>query len=118
MSITTSQMPHPPVDLTSTSPSVSPHCADLDPPSPAASDIFSAYPATRKKGSESFTSNGQPLETKLIDFWRWSVSDLVSNATRGRLAEFIVASALDITDGVRNEWDAFDLEMLSGLKSK
>ena len=33
---------------------------------------------------------------KVIDFWKWSVSDLVSNATRGRLAEFIVAKALKI----------------------
>ena len=78
--------------------------------------ILAAYPATRKTGHESFTSNGQPLETRLIDFWQWSVSDLVSNATRGRLAEFIVASALDTKGDVRSEWDAYDLETIAGLK--
>lgn len=37
---------------------------------------------------------------------------LVSNATRGRLAEFIVAAGLKIdTSGVRDEWAASDLDM-------
>ena len=41
---------------------------------------------------------------------------MVSNVTRGRLAEFIVANALGIaTDSVRDEWSAYDLEK-SGLK--
>ena len=45
------------------------------------------------------------------------MSDLVSNVTRGKLAEFIVAKALGIsTDGVRNEWDSYDLEMEDGAK--
>lgn len=53
----------------------------------------------------------------LADFWRWSVSDLVSNATRGRLAEFIVAQALAVpTDGVRDEWAVFDLETQDGIR--
>jgi hypothetical protein len=51
------------------------------------------------------------LPHKLLDFWQWSVSDLVSNITRGRLAEFIVATALGVdVSGVRAEWDAFDLK--------
>jgi hypothetical protein len=38
------------------------------------------------------------------------VSDLIDNITRGRLAEFIVASALGISiDGVRDSWAAWDL---------
>lgn len=70
-----------------------------------------------KTGEESFHEDGQPLGFDLLEFWRWSVSDLVSNATRGRLAEYIVAQALGInTQGVRNEWDAFDLLTPSGLK--
>jgi hypothetical protein len=45
------------------------------------------------------------------------VSDLVSNATRGRLAEFIVATALGVVKGqVRDEWSAFDLTSPSGVK--
>jgi len=66
--------------------------------------------AQRKTGSENFHQNGASLGFTLLDFWRWSTSDLVSNATRGRLAEFIVANALGIsTAGVRDEWSPVDL---------
>ena len=117
MLASTTQMSSLSVEPTTAATSPSASCAGpLHLHSLEAPDIFAAYPATRKTGHESFTSNGQPLETRLIDFWQWSVSDLVSNATRGRLAEFIVASALDITNAVRNEWDAFDLQMPAGLK--
>jgi hypothetical protein len=65
-----------------------------------------------KTGNETFRLNRQDLAFTLGEFWRWSVSDLVSNATRGRLAEFIVAKALGIpTAGVRDEWRAYDLLM-------
>lgn len=71
----------------------------------------------RKIGIESLNHNGQALAVNLLSFWQWSASDLVSNVTRGRLAEFIVATALgvDVT-GVRNDWDAFDLTTPLGLK--
>lgn len=52
----------------------------------------------------------------MLDFWRWSASDLVSNATRGILAEYIVAQALGLATGVRAEWDAYDLVTSAGLK--
>jgi hypothetical protein len=70
-----------------------------------------------KTGNECFHSHGASLGYTLLDFWRWSVSDLVSNATRGRLAEFIVAKALGIsTDDVRDEWAAYDLISPDGVK--
>lgn len=72
--------------------------------------------AGRKTGSETFLAGGSSTGLSLLDFWQWSVSDLVSNTTRGRLAEFLVASALGIADGIRNEWDAFDLCTASGLR--
>ena len=50
------------------------------------------------------------------DFWRWSASDLLSNATRGILAEFIVARALGNTESVRREWDAYDVLTPEGIK--
>jgi hypothetical protein len=51
----------------------------------------------------------------LADFWGWSASDLVSNTMRGVLAEFIVARALGVsTEGVRTEWDAYDLCLADG----
>lgn len=34
---------------------------------------------------------------------------MVSNATRGRLAEYIIAQAIGAADGVRDEWAAYDL---------
>ena len=77
---------------------------------------FGKLELSRKTGNEEFHSSGQSLGFKTLDFWRWATSDLVSNATRGRLAEFIVGEALGLATGVRNEWDAFDLQTLSGLK--
>lgn len=63
--------------------------------------------AEPKTGHETFRANGRDLGPTLFDFWRWSLSDLVSNATRGLLAEFIVAKALGIsTPSVRDEWSA------------
>lgn len=45
------------------------------------------------------------------------MSDLISNATRGRLAEFIVATALRIDlKEVRDEWKAYDLLTPEGIK--
>lgn len=57
------------------------------------------------------------MNFSLLDFWRWSVSDILSNATRGRFAEFIVATATDIDIcKLRDEWSAFDLETPEGIK--
>jgi hypothetical protein len=69
----------------------------------------------RKTGSEPFCLGTAPLGFTLLEFWQWSSSDLVSNALRGRLAEFLVAQALGIAGGVRAEWDAFDLRTQAGL---
>ena len=67
-----------------------------------------------RDGSELFQNGGVPLNRTLLDFWRWSSSDLVGNTLRGILAEYIVACALGITDTRRVEWDAFDLKMPNG----
>lgn len=75
------------------------------------------YPALQvdsKTGDERLHLSGRALDAQLIDFWRWSASDLMSNATRGVLAEWIVARALGIERTVRVEWDAFDLLTPSG----
>lgn len=73
--------------------------------------------ASIKSGQEQLSFNNRPLKFSLLDFWRWSASDILSNATRGVLAEFIVATAtnIDITK-VRDEWSAFDLITPSGIK--
>jgi hypothetical protein len=72
---------------------------------------------TVKSGNEPLNYNGQPLKFTLLDFWRWSASDILSNTTRGILAEFIVATAVNIdAANVRDEWGAFDLVTPSGIK--
>lgn len=80
---------------------------------------FAGYPALNvsiKSGQEHFQLKGQPLYAMLLDFWRWSASDLVNNALRGQLAEYIVAQALGITFKLRSEWDAYDLLTSKGTR--
>ena len=52
---------------------------------------------------------GTERTLSVLDYWRWACSDLLSNRERGILAEFLVASALEVGDGVRVEWDATDV---------
>lgn len=61
-------------------------------------------------GDEHFTNGGMPVNKLVSDFWRWNCSDLMNNSMRGSLAEFIVATALEIdTEHPRIDWDAYDL---------
>jgi hypothetical protein len=41
----------------------------------------------RRSGAEPFHEAGHPASFDVLDFWRWSASDLVTNITRGVLAE-------------------------------
>lgn len=50
--------------------------------------------AQRLNGTEEFHNAGTSLGFNVADFWGWSVSDLVSNASRGILAEYIVGRAV------------------------
>lgn len=70
----------------------------------------------RKTGEEHFHCGEEELDIKLINFWRWSQSDILNNSLRGVLAEYIVATALGINKGVRVEWDAYDLTTENGVK--
>lgn len=67
----------------------------------------------RKTGDEAFTLGEQSTGVTVLDFWRWSASNLLSNVTRGVLAEFLVAKALGI-EGIRTEWAPCDLTMDDG----
>ncbi|MGD8564320.1 MAG: hypothetical protein PVG03_17390, partial [Desulfarculaceae bacterium] len=75
-----------------------------------------AVEVSRKTGQEQFIVNGQPTNWRLIDFWQWYASDLLSNALRGTMAEYIVSRALHCSDAVRMEWDACDVRTDQGLK--
>ncbi len=74
--------------------------------------------ACRRTGSEPFHAKGAALGVNLADFWGWSTSDLVSNATRGKVAEFLVACALGLAkrQEVRDEWAPHDLETDEGIR--
>jgi hypothetical protein len=70
----------------------------------------------RRTGADPFHSGTTELGFDLLSFWQWSCSDLLSNATRGVIAEFLVASALGAAaGGVRHEWAAYDLETPEGV---
>lgn len=74
-------------------------------------------PITRKSGRERFRAGARELDFDLLSFWRWSASDLLSNATRGIVAEYLVARALDADpEGVREGWAAYDLRTKDGVK--
>ncbi|MEV0553851.1 hypothetical protein AB0I27_10375 [Streptomyces sp. NPDC050597] len=63
---------------------------------------------TRRRGSEPIRANGETV-SRLGEFWSWACSDLANNTMRGVLAEYLVATALDATDGTRTEWDTVDI---------
>jgi hypothetical protein len=69
-----------------------------------------------KSGDETFHVSGRELEHRLIDFWRWSSSEILGNALRGKLAEYIVATDVGCDSGTRQEWDAYDLVSPDGTK--
>lgn len=52
----------------------------------------------------------------ILDYWRWAHSDIVSNAERGKLAEFIVKTAVVSSAPFRTEWDAVDIISPNGTR--
>ncbi|MBK1629854.1 hypothetical protein CKO31_03670 [Thiohalocapsa halophila] len=78
--------------------------------------MYPEISGTRKTGSEAFKSEGRQLPFDLLSFWQWSSSDLVGNALRGLLAEYIVAIAVGCSDRTRVEWNPYDLETPEGVR--
>lgn len=68
-------------------------------------DWISPPPPKDLTGQEIFTGTGASVS----DFWRFAMSDLRMNNTRGYLAEFLVANAIGLQNVKRTEWDAYDL---------
>ncbi len=62
-----------------------------------------------------FKSRGQELAATVGDFWVWALSDLQDNTTRGLLAEYIVATALEAELLVRSSWADVDVRTPDGL---
>ena len=73
-----------------------------------------ALQVTRKSGRERF--RGMAGEHTLQDFWAWAFSDLVGNTERGKLAEYIVATAMGCDGGTSPAWGSFDLLSPDGIK--
>jgi hypothetical protein len=68
--------------------------------------MLEAMQAIRKTGSETFL-NGNT--STLLDYWAWAHSDIMGNTERGKIAEYIVAMAVNAHRRTRTEWDSYDI---------
>ena len=73
---------------------------------------------SKRSAEEKFRDGSNNLDFNLLSFWQWSSSDIVSNSTRGILAEYIVGKALGCIkdDDIRDEWGAYDLVTQAGVR--
>lgn len=69
-----------------------------------------------KSGDEQIGAADTPTGRTLLDFWKWSYSDVLSNAARGVFAEFLVGLALRAIDSPREEWASYDLKTPEGIR--
>lgn len=77
--------------------------------------MYPAIPPKHLTGQEMLMTPDGEAVSRLIDFWSWAYSDLIGNAERGALAEYIVACALDIQHTERISWDKYDLITKDGI---
>lgn len=62
------------------------------------------------EGHDLFHYEDFPFDYSISDCLHYAFGDLLSNTTRGAVAEFIVAKALDLnTDFPRRDWESYDL---------
>lgn len=64
---------------------------------------------TKKSGNELLHIDGKSTNHNLLSFWQWSYSEILGNALRGVLAEYIVSIDIDCPYETREEWDSYDL---------
>jgi len=72
-------------------------------------------PPVRLNGDEPFTNAGAPIGATILDFWKWTTSDLVGNTSRGAIAEFLVARAVGADVGARDPWGTYDIDDPRGI---
>ncbi len=78
---------------------------------------FDPASVSMKDGAAKFHKSERPLAFDLHSFWRWASSDLLNNAVRGLLAEYLVARAIgDVESRPRSTWDACDVTTSAGVK--
>ena len=73
-------------------------------------------PVDPKEGHEKFSGQSSYPNLDVLGFWKWSYSNLLTNTTRGILAEFLVASSLGLNKKPREVWKEYDLKLKSGVK--
>ena len=72
------------------------------------------FPAIKPRpmtGTEQIASN----DNTLLDYWRWAHSNLIDNAERSALAEYLVHVAMGATKPVRVNWDRYDVKSPEGI---
>lgn len=77
--------------------------------------MLPAIEPKRLTGTEPLLAPDGKQLSNLLGFWQWAYSDLVINAERGALAEYIVACALGIAHSERIAWDKYDLRSAEGI---
>ena len=70
----------------------------------------------RRSPDQPFRRDGNRTGFTVGQFWQWAMSDVTGNTERAIVAEFIVANALKVADGVRNPWQSFDLRTGDGIR--
>lgn len=82
------------------------------------SEIQSVYHGPQPLRPQStFSVDGKPTSFTILDFWVWMGSDILNNALRGKVAEFIVGQATGACAEapVRVEWDTVDIRTPEGI---
>jgi len=72
--------------------------------------------AHRRTGEERFSKSGAKTNHTLLGFWQWAGSDLIDNTYRGWLAEYIIATAVDVAGGLQQGWAPFDILTPEGTR--
>ena len=65
---------------------------------------YPSIQASRKTGREYLRISGEKTILQLVDFWQWAIFDLMENIIRGIFMDFLVASALGLSEGTRSVW--------------
>lgn len=70
--------------------------------------------------NDNFTINGNSIGLSMNDYWQWAYSDLRNSINRSVLAEYIVASSLELptttSESTRILWRPYDLLTSDGLR--
>lgn len=69
-----------------------------------------------KSGKEPICGSETTKGLTILNYWRWSGSDVLSNAPRGVFAEFLVGHALRAIDSPREAWASYDLKTREGIR--